>query len=92
MYQITRSKARWAGGYANAVTPDETAGTPVVFSAGIPNGVLLSRLTDPRNVPRQWRLPTPMDGWCDAMRKEMEKLQSHDVYELVPRAPGMRTL
>jgi len=69
---------------ANTVTPDEATDTPVVFSDGIPNGVLLSRLADPRNVPRQWRHPTLMDGWRDAMRKEMENLQSHGVYELVP--------
>jgi hypothetical protein len=32
------------------------------------------------------------DGWRDAMRKEMDNLRSHDVYELVLRVPGMRTL
>jgi len=29
------------------------------------------------------------DGWVDAMDREMENLRSHDVYEVVPRTPGM---
>ena len=32
------------------------------------------------------------DGWKDAMDQEMANLKSHDVYELVPRMNGMRTL
>ena len=30
--------------------------------------------------------------WKDAMGKEMANLKAHDVYELVPHMPGMRTL
>ena len=32
------------------------------------------------------------DGWKGAMDQEMENLKSHDVYELVPRMNGRRTL
>jgi len=32
------------------------------------------------------------DGWKDAMHQEMANLKSQDVYELVPRMNGMRTL
>ena len=32
------------------------------------------------------------DQWKEAMNQEMESLKSHDVYELVPRTNGMRTL
>jgi hypothetical protein len=32
------------------------------------------------------------DGWKDAMDREMKTLKDHDVYELVPRTNGMRTL
>ena len=32
------------------------------------------------------------DQWKEAMDWEMESLKSHDVYELVPRTNGMRTL
>ena len=32
------------------------------------------------------------DQWKEEMDREMEGLKSHDVYELVPRTNGMRTL
>jgi hypothetical protein len=32
------------------------------------------------------------DGWKEAMNKEMATLKLHDVYELVPRVRGLRTL
>ena len=31
-------------------------------------------------------------GWKDAMDQEMANIKLHDVYELVPRMDGMRTL
>jgi len=64
---------------------------PVAFSAGLPNGILLSRLPDPRSVREAMAAPDA-EGWKDAMDREMENLRSHDVYDLVPRAPGLRTL
>ena len=32
------------------------------------------------------------DQWKEAINREMENLKSHDVYELVPRTNGVRTL
>ena len=32
------------------------------------------------------------EGWKEAMDQEMKDLKDHDVYELVPRATGIRTL
>jgi hypothetical protein len=32
------------------------------------------------------------DKWKDVMGREIANLKAHDVYELVPRKPGMRTL
>ena len=32
------------------------------------------------------------DGWTNSIDQEMANLKSHDVYELVPRMNGMRTL
>jgi hypothetical protein len=54
-------------------------------------GVRLSELPDPRNV-REAMTAHDADGWKEAMNKEMENLKSHDVYELVPRVKGLRTV
>jgi len=64
---------------------------PVAFSAGLPNGILLSQLPDPRSEREAMAAPDTV-GWRDAMDREMDNLCSHDVYDLVPRAPGLRTL
>ena len=32
------------------------------------------------------------DGWKDVMDRVMQNLKSHEVYELVPRTSGVRTL
>jgi hypothetical protein len=87
----TTCSGRTRGGEASTVAPVEDADTPVVFSASIPNSILLSKLDDPCSVREAMKAPDA-DGWRDAMRKEMDNLQSHDVYELVPHVPGMRTL
>ena len=63
----------------------------VVFSAGLPGGIQLSSLPDPRSVHKAMAAPDA-DGWKDAMDREMENLCTHDVYEMVPRVPGMHTL
>jgi len=68
------------------------AGHPqIAFSAGLPGGIQLSQLPNPRSV-REAMASPHADGWKDAMDREMANLESHDVYELVPRMPGMRTL
>ena len=51
----------------------------------------LSQLPDPRNV-REVMAAPDADEWKEAMDREMENLKSHNVYELVPRTNGMRTL
>ena len=63
----------------------------VAFSAGLPNGIQLSSLPDPRTVREAMAAPDA-DGWKDAMDWEMENLRSHDVYEFIPCADGIRTL
>ena len=60
---------------------------PVAFSAGLPGGIQLSQLPDPRSVQEAMAAPDE-----EAMDKEMENLRSYDVFKLVPRTPGMRTL
>ena len=64
---------------------------PAAFSAGLPGGIQLSQLPDPRNVREAMAAPDA-DGWREAMDREMENLRSHDIYELLQRALGMRTL
>jgi len=64
---------------------------PFAFSAGLPGGIQLSQLPDPRNVREAMAAPDA-DCWKEAMDKEMSNLKSHDVYELVPRTKGMHTL
>jgi len=54
-------------------------------------GIQLSQLPDPRSV-REAMASPDADGWKDAMGQEMAKLKSPDVYELVPRMNGTRTL
>jgi len=70
---------------------DEAAHPPIAFSAGLPVGIQLSHLPDPRSV-REAMASPDADGWKDAMGQEMVKGKSHDVYELVPRMNGTRTL
>ena len=64
---------------------------PVVFSAGLPGGIQLSQLPDPRSARKAMAAPDA-DGWKEAMDWEMKNLESHDIYDLVPHAPGMCTL
>ena len=64
---------------------------PVVFSAGLPDGIQLAQLPDPQNVCEAMAAPDA-DKWVVAMGKEMANLKAHDIYELVPRKPGMHTL
>jgi len=57
----------------------------VAFSAGIPGGIQLSSLPDPRTVHEAMAAPDA-DGWRVAMDAELENLRSHEVYDLVPHA------
>ena len=70
---------------------DDDVHSPIAFSAGLPGGIQLSQLPDPRSVCEAMVAPDA-EGWRDAMDQEMENLKSHDVYELVPQVSGMRTL
>jgi hypothetical protein len=63
----------------------------VAFSAGLPCGVQLSQLPDPRTMREAMAAPDS-DGWREVMDREMENLKSHDVHELVPPASGIRTI
>ena len=78
------------GGSATPVV-DSAEYLSVALSSGLPGGIQLSQVPDPQNVREAMAAPDA-DGWSDAMGKEMANLNSHDVYELVPRVPGMRTL
>jgi transposase InsO family protein len=83
---------RGGGGGGSAMLVVDDAGyPPVAFSAGLPGGIQLSQLPDPRNV-REALAAQDAEGWREAMNSEMENLKSHDVYELVPRIGSMRTL
>jgi hypothetical protein len=63
----------------------------VAFSAGLPGAVLGSQLADPRTVREALAAPDA-DDWRTAMDREMDNLRAHDVFELVPREPGTRTI
>ena len=63
----------------------------VAFSAGLPSGIQLSSLLDPCTIHKAMAAPDT-DSWREAMDQEMENLKSHDVYELILCAVGMRTL
>jgi hypothetical protein len=63
----------------------------VTFTAGLPGGIQLTNLPDPQSMHEAMAAPDA-DGWREAMDREMENLCSHNVYELVPRTPGMCTL
>ena len=63
----------------------------VVFLAGLPGGIQLLSLPDPHSVCKAMAAPD-VDGWKDAMDREMENLHTHDVYEMVPCVPSMHTL
>ena len=88
---ITPRLERNGGGGASAMLVMDDECPPVAFSAGLPNGIQLAQLPDPRNVREAMAAPDA-DQWKDAMGKEMANLKAHDVYELVPRTPRMRTL
>jgi hypothetical protein len=62
----------------------------VAFSTGLPNDIYRS-CQIPGVYARQWR-PPDADGWKDAMDREMDNLRLRDVYDLMPRVPGIRTL
>jgi len=55
---------RNGGGGGNSATLilDEAAHPPIAFLAGLPGGIQLSQLPDPRSVRRDGVSPTPMDG------------------------------
>jgi len=59
---------------------DEATHPPIAFSAGLPGGIHLSHLPDPRS-----------DRWKGAIDQEMANPKAHDVYELVSRMNGMQT-
>jgi len=66
----------------------EAAHPPIAFLAGLPGDIQLPDLSSVREA-----MASPdADGWKDAMDQEMANLRSHNVYELVPRMNGMRTL
>ena len=79
------------GGGSAMLVVDSAEYPPVTFSAGLPGGFQLSQVPDHRNVCEAMAAPDA-DSWSDAMSKEMDNLKSYDVYEMVPRVPGMRTL
>ena len=66
-------------------------GGPVAFSAGLPGGIQLSNLPDPHSVCKAMASPDS-DNWKVAMNNKMLNLKLHDVYNLVPHQPSMRTL
>ena len=82
---------RNGGGGASAMLVIHNNYPPVVFSAGLPDGIQLVQLPDPQNVHEAMAAPDA-DKWVVAMGKEMANLKAHDVYELVPHKPRMRTL
>ena len=63
----------------------------VAFSARLPGVMLLSQLPDPCSLRKALAAPDA-DDWHNAMVCKMENLHAHDVYELVLRAPGARTI
>ena len=79
------------GGKSAMLILDEEAHPPIAFSAGLPGGIQLSQMPDPRSV-REAMASPDADGWKDAMDQEIANLKSHNVYELVPRTNGMWTL
>jgi len=83
---------RSGGGGRNSAVPtlDGAAHPPIAFSAGLPPGIQLSQLPDPRSAREAMASPNA-DEWQDSMDQEMGDLKSHDVYGLVPRMNGMRT-
>ena len=63
----------------------------VAFSARLPGGIELSQMPDPRSVHKAMAA-SDATGWVDVIDREMDNLCTHDVYELVPRTSGMRTI
>jgi len=66
---------------------DEAADPPIALSAGLPGGIQLSQLPDPRSV-RAAMAPPDAITWKGAMDQEMANFKSHHVYGLVPRMNG----
>ena len=90
----TRSGLRRNGGGGGGgamLILDEATYPPIAFSAGLPGGIQLSQLPDPRNVREAMAAPDA-DQWKEAMDLEMENPKLPDVYELVPRTNGMRRM
>ena len=70
---------------------DESAHLPIALSAGLPSGIQLLQLPDLRSM-RGAMASSDADGWKHAMDQGMANLKAHDLYALVPRMNGMRTL
>jgi hypothetical protein len=70
---------------------DDGGHSSTAFYAGLLGGMQLSPLPDPCSV-REAIAASDAEGWRDTMDQEMDNLRCHDVYELVPRTSGMRTL
>jgi hypothetical protein len=73
------------------LTLDDAEYPPVAFLAGFPGGTQLSRLLDPRSV-REAKAGPDAEVGKEAVDREMDNLKSCELYGLVPRAPGTRTL
>jgi hypothetical protein len=82
---------RDGGGNSVPLVIDSAEYPYIAFSAGLPGRIWLSELPGLRNV-RDAMAAHNADGWKEAMNKEMASLKSHDIYELVPRVRGLRTL
>jgi len=55
---------------------DQPKYPPVAFSVGLPGGMQLLQLPDPRNVREAMAAPTPTVGRKEAMDREMANLRS----------------
>ena len=69
---------------------DHADHTIVTLSVGPLCGIQLSSLPDSRNV-REGRVAHDAEGWEEAMDKEMETLNYHDIYKLVLQTKSLRT-
>jgi len=76
------------GGNGAMLSLDEAAHSLIAFSTGLPGGIQLSQLPDPRSV-REAMASPDVEGWKDTMDEEMANLKSHQFYELVLRMNGM---
>ena len=69
---------RSGGGGAGAVLVMDDECPPDAFSAGLPGGIQLAQLLDPRNV-REATAAPDAHKWKDATGKGMANLKAHDV-------------